>query len=491
MSHQSDAVIALPPTLRTQQRQAVDWMSARERGSPPCGGILADNVGAGKTFVVAALTASAPLWPTLVLVPKSVLWQWIEVLHRFGLGSELCVVGSKTTYAMQRAATCKLVLATHGLLLSPFLAERKWGRIVVDEAHCAKNPRSRTHRALCGLKAHARWALSATPVQNCVADLLALARFVGVLTDDAQMVRELYVLRRCGGEADDQQNKAAIPLTVRTVRLPLRYKAEEAAYALAREEAKGEEEEDEFEGEEGEQEMGSAAAHTRAWEIQLRCRQAATHPALYYGSLARRLQMQGVGGGGEAGLSIEMAALAARVRRDPSAKIAFVVEDIAAARCGCVVFCDWIDEMRLVEEALVADGRVSAQDVRGFHGQLNVQERDDALGWFRRGCGGQHRCSTVLIAQIRCAAQGLNLQCAERAYIMRPQWNPAVERQAIGRLHRSGQTRPVTVLRLVAKGTVDEAMLRRQTRKLKCVTETLRDDEMERTLTEGMGDMKI
>ena len=70
-----------------------------------------------------------------------------------------------------------------------------------------------------------------------------------------------------------------------------------------------------------------------------------------------------------------------------------------------------------------------------------------------------------------------------QAYIVRPQWNPAVERrQAVGRLHRSGQTREVHVVRLVAEGTVNESVLVTQRDKLKCVTQTMWDDEMERAL---------
>jgi SNF2 family DNA or RNA helicase len=66
---------------------------------------------------------------------------------------------------------------------------------------------------------------------------------------------------------------------------------------------------------------------------------------------------------------------------------------------------------------------------------------------------------------------------------MRPQWKPSTERQAIGRLHRRGQTREVTVMRLVAAGTVDEVAIDRQKTKVRYVIETMRDGgEMGRIL---------
>ncbi len=67
--------------------------------------------------------------------------------------------------------------------------------------------------------------------------------------------------------------------------------------------------------------------------------------------------------------------------------------------------------------------------------------------------------------------------------MLRPQWNPAIERQMIGRLHRRGQTREVTVLRLVAVNTVDEDAVAVQRIKVQYVTQTMRDGgEMGRIL---------
>jgi SNF2 family DNA or RNA helicase len=483
----SDAV-----ELRPHQLEAVAWMASRERGSRPHGGILADNVGAGKTFVVGGLLTAEPLWPTLVLVPKSLIWQWVDVLHRSGHGKDLVVVTARSAYATQRAIGARLVLATHGILLPavpPAIAAIAWGRVVVDEAHCAKNPRSRTHLALCSLTAHARWALTATPVQNCAADLLALARFLGVVTADVAMVRESLVLARSRGiEGKEETNSTE--LTVRVVRLPLADEGPEAeAYAEAEAAYKRAATTDQEEDAEDIQDIQDiqniqdipkiARAGSLVWELQLRCRQAATHPALYYASMSRRCATT------DRARSLELDQKACRASSASSAKLAFLVKDVAEAACGCVIFYEWTEEMRLVEAALVSSNCKGVLSVRTLHGRQSAQERDDALAAFRRDCEKTHTHmrSAVLLAQMRCACQGLNLQCATRAYMMRPHWNPAVERQAVGRLHRSGQTRPVTVLRLVATGTVDEATIRRQRRKLACVTEVMRDDEMERTMT--------
>ena len=79
----------------------------------------------------------------------------------------------------------------------------------------------------------------------------------------------------------------------------------------------------------------------------------------------------------------------------------------------------------------------------------------------------------MLLLQVQCGACGLNLQAASRVFLLRPQWNPAVEKQAVGRAARSGQMRTVRVVRLVARGTVEEARARRRDAKLSTIAELL------------------
>jgi SWI/SNF-related matrix-associated actin-dependent regulator of chromatin subfamily A3 len=67
--------------------------------------------------------------------------------------------------------------------------------------------------------------------------------------------------------------------------------------------------------------------------------------------------------------------------------------------------------------------------------------------------------TTVFLISMRSGAVGLNLTAANKVFLMEPLFNPALEAQAVGRAHRMGQTRPVTVYKLVAKDTVDERIL--------------------------------
>jgi len=89
-----------------------------------------------------------------------------------------------------------------------------------------------------------------------------------------------------------------------------------------------------------------------------------------------------------------------------------------------------------------------------IHGSISAEERQLVLDRFaaKDGFG-------VLALQIEAGGVGINLQCAQVVILMEPQFKPSTERQAIARVRRMGQTRKVNAHRLIAKGTVDEALV--------------------------------
>ena len=90
-----------------------------------------------------------------------------------------------------------------------------------------------------------------------------------------------------------------------------------------------------------------------------------------------------------------------------------------------------------------------------INGEISSVERQQVLDRFaaQEGFG-------VLALQIEAGGVGINLQCAQVVILMEPQFKPSTERQAIARVRRMGQTRKVNAHRLIAKGTVDEMLVR-------------------------------
>jgi SNF2 family DNA or RNA helicase len=118
-----------------------------------------------------------------------------------------------------------------------------------------------------------------------------------------------------------------------------------------------------------------------------------------------------------------------------------------------VVFSQWTGMLKLVEMELkklnigyaVLDGSMSRKD------------RTAAMDSFAQ----QQRISVFLIS-IRAGGVGLNLTMATRIYILEPHWNPSIEQQAIDRVHRIGQTKPVVAIHYIVKDSIEEKMLKLQ-----------------------------
>lgn len=121
-----------------------------------------------------------------------------------------------------------------------------------------------------------------------------------------------------------------------------------------------------------------------------------------------------------------------------------------------VVFSQWTSMLDQVANAL---HRAGIRAVR-LDGKMKRNERAAALEAFKMDDGVE-----VFLISLRAGGFGLNLVNACRAYNIEPAWNPAVEAQAMDRIHRLGQTRPVMVKKLIMKNTIEERMLDVQKRK--------------------------
>jgi SNF2 family DNA or RNA helicase len=136
----------------------------------------------------------------------------------------------------------------------------------------------------------------------------------------------------------------------------------------------------------------------------------------------------------------------------PSTKLeAFLdlVEELRENGHRALVFSQFVDHLGLIRQAL---------DERGItyqylDGSTPARKRAAAVKAFQAGEG------ELFLISLKAGGTGLNLTAADYVIHMDPWWNPAVEDQASDRAHRIGQTRPVTVYRLVLKGTVEEKIL--------------------------------
>lgn len=455
--------------LRQNQIATYEKLLEWEGRKDTSGGILSCDVGFGKTYLMALLCRDSPKKPTLITVPKSVLLQWIDVLRSVGGDINTYVVPSGLIKGNLEVMIelSDVVLCTHGSLKCLDDPDFSWGRLIVDEAHVAKNAKTNIYAQLTRIssRSESRWFLTATPIHNCMAELIALSKLVGFASSDASLLREHAVIMDDESSKDNSNsNSRDLPeITVDVVHLKMAPDSHEAAvYKMAH---------DRYTARQNVEGEGSRS--TLIMELQMRCRLAATHPNMYMQSLERH----------------EVSEPSVKVEATESTKIAYLVNSLLLSTTEhAVVFCEWRDEMDLMISALVSNG-ISCFE---YHGGMDVAERAMVFLQFqqaaeaesnsrnRKNDNERKRKPLVLVMQLRCSACGIDgLQShVSRVYFMRPYWNPALEKQAIGRIHRQGQKRTVHVIKLVLDDTIDEVCLGRQSSKLDCIEEALLNTSM-------------
>ena len=167
-------------TLRPYQEGGVRWLEYLRRTG--LGGCLADDMGLGKTVQTIALLAGiypAETTPSLLVMPRSLLFNWEREIQRF-CPALRCHRFHGASRDLDAAMQGHLVLTTYGTLrgcIQQFL-ERQFNYVVLDEAQAIKNSDTQTTKAVLLLKARHRLALSGTPIENHLGELFALFRFL-------------------------------------------------------------------------------------------------------------------------------------------------------------------------------------------------------------------------------------------------------------------------------------------------------------------------
>lgn len=435
------------------QREGVKWMLQRElHPGMDKGGILADDMGLGKTMQTIALLRGNPLPTLIVTIVGPTVCQWRDALVDFG-GYQPVIINPSFGGMLPQGIEVAVTTYSAFQKASPpiCLSKYPWGRVVLDEGHVIRNPKTKVFTELSKVKATHKWVLTGTPIQNSEKDLFTLAEWIRADMRSNEYTLEnivsKYVLRRTQEEQGRINPRLALPaLETRVIKLPFKTTEEKEFYDSV--------------------EMyyhDKANTAVEAMEALTRCRQACTNPRIYG---------EAVGGGNKktkkrsrnSNMPLPSDGLS-------STKLDFLVQDMSTnVKNGhkCLVFCIWTNEMKFLQEALDKAGVASLI----YDGQLSRDNKDAVIYNFK------HTNIPILILQINCGAAGLNLQCATKVYITSPNWNPCTELQAIGRAYRKGQLSQVACTRVIMEGTVEERCMEIQDTKMKVIKEAMSDDSL-------------
>ncbi len=424
----------LHATLRDYQQDGFAWLNARWQAES--GGILADDMGLGKTLqILATIIANHQVDddPVLVVAPRSVLSTWEEQAARFTPTLHVSVVTSGPDLDSLPDET-DVVVVSHQLARTAeeWFSARTWSALIVDEAHVAKNPRTKLHRTLRRLQRSVTFALSGTPLENSLQDLWSLMEIAapGALPDLAQFTRDFrHPIER------EQDQDALQRLRRRLGPFMLRRSKELVA-----------------------RELPAKTEQTVPIELE-------AHRRVAYERQLNHERQQLLGLLDDSGGKVEILAGLTRLRKlaadpgtaeHPSSKNAFLIDQIQQLRAEghrVLVFSQWASHLGVLADQLRIDG-ITHTLLDG-----STSDREGAIAAFRQDA------ADVFLLSLKAGGVGLTLTEADYVFFLDPWWNPAVEAQAADRAHRIGQTRPVNVYRLVASGTIEEKVIRLQERK--------------------------
>ena len=431
----------LQAELRPYQLDGFRWLSRLSRWG--AGACLADDMGLGKTVqTLALLVERAPDGPALVVAPTSVVANWAEEARRFAptlrVRSLVGTAGSRARL-LEEPAPFDLYLTTYGVLQNDIdaLAEVPWHSAVLDEAQAIKNPTAKRARAARRLRADFRLVTTGTPIQNNLMDLHSLFAFTNPgLLGSTERFRHHFGLpiERDGDEdARARLRRVIAPFVLRRLKseviedLPERTEialhvemsaAETALYETIRQRAVAELDSPAPQEGDGQRRIRILAHLTR---LRLAC----CNPRLVLDA--------GISAPGSSKL----------------ATFAATLDELLANRHKVLVFSQFVTHLKLVEEYL----RGAGVAYQYLDGATPAKSRAERIAAFQAGAGD------VFLISLKAGGVGLNLTAADYVIHMDPWWNPAVEDQASDRAHRIGQTRPVTIYRLITKGTVEEQIV--------------------------------
>jgi SNF2 family DNA or RNA helicase len=431
------------------QHEGVLWMLDREL-SPTTGrgGILADDMGLGKTMQTIATMKGNPQ-TTLIITIVGIVGQWRDALINFGGYRPIIVSPSFTGILPQEI---DVVLTTYSCFQKQKTTECfghiNWGRIVLDEGHKIRNSSGKGHNEIAKLNAGIKWILSGTPIQNSVKDITTLSEWIGHGKIDLDETVSTILLRRTQEQQATRNETLSLP-TLETQQVHLDFDTED---------------EKEFYEQVQTFYLEKTSNKNDAMETIIRCRQAATHPLLFFQGIekTKKNKKRKIITDNELPTEIPKSAT----------KFTYLMNDIKRVQQEtkekCLIFCSWTNEMKLIQSELKAQGISSLM----YDGKISQSNKEAVIYNF------QWTTIPVLILQITCGNAGLNLQCASRVYIMSPHWNPCIELQAIGRAYRKGQTKEVKCIRLLMKGTVEDRCEDIQMNKLDLISSAMSDDSM-------------
>lgn len=440
--------LSLTKPLRDYQQRGVQWLSVLDHYG--FGGILADDMGLGKTLQTIAFLSSrlGDEETALILAPASLIYNWQEEFAKFYPDAKVQVVyGSKEERKQQLEEPSQVYITSYQSFRQDILDYqiKDFEYLILDEAQVLKNHQTKLSKLLATFKAKRVFALSGTPIENRLLEVWSLFEIVlpGLFGNKkefsrlspqevAQMIQP-FVLRRTKEEVLTE-----LPVLTEVVYQNDLSSQQKSLYLAQLQQLQ--------ERVTGMTPDGFTHQRMEVLSGLTRLRQICDTPALF---------MPYEAGSGKLD------------------SLRQLLQMLQANGHRALIFSQFRGMLDLIENE-VSDLGLSSFKITG---STPSRERQEITRAFNKGAR-----NAVLIS-LKAGGVGLNLTGADVVILVDLWWNPAVDMQAIGRAHRLGQTKQVTVYRLITHGTIEEKILQLQEQKRDLISQVLRTEESRKNLT--------
>jgi superfamily II DNA or RNA helicase len=417
----------LKGTLREYQINGFKWLKVLSELN--FGGVLADEMGLGKTIQTIAFILSEDNKKFIIVCPTSLIYNWKDEFEKFAPSLNVAIVhGEKSDRfkLINSFMDYDVILTTYGTLRMDIQQYENivFDYCIIDEGQNIKNPQAQNTKVVKEIKAKGRFALTGTPIENNLAELWSIFDFVmpGYLyskevfegkfigkednLEELKLLIKPFILRRTKKEVmkelpDKIEKKFLVEMTA----------AQKAVYSsyikLVRNEMKN-----------------NMEGKIEVFSYLTKLRQICLDPSL----IIEEYQ------GGSGKLKVALG----------------IIEDHIASEGKMLLFSQFTSVLDKIGQSLKDKGI----EYFRLDGSTKSKERIKMVNEFNSS-----ENIKVFLISLKAGGTGLNLTSANLVVHFDPWWNPAVENQATDRAHRIGQRNVVEVIKLVAKGTIEEKII--------------------------------
>jgi SNF2 family DNA or RNA helicase len=474
--------------LRSYQSEGLGWLHFLREFK--LGGCLADDMGLGKTIQVLALLESRRIRriekadskrpnkkkekeqtskiltgvatlkrkPSIIVVPKSLIFNWIEEAAKFT--PKLRILNYTGTLRQTNLTEAidsggfDILLTTYGTMRKDIsdLSQVQFDYAILDESQAIKNSKAQCAKSSRLLKANHRLAMTGTPIENHLGELWSLFEFLnpGMLGGSTNFAR-LTNQKKSNAEEREETLRA---LSTAIAPFLLRRTKEQVLTDLPP--------------------KTEQTLHCDMLPAQKKAYQELKE--YYRVKLAKKVETDGIGRSKiqvlEALLRLRQVACDPRLldkKSKTGAKLELLrqqLTDIISEGHKVLVFSQFTSFLSLVKQQFDDDGiNYEYLDGKSSNRAASVKrfQNDESVSAF--------------LISIKAGGHGLNLTAADYVFLLDPWWNPAVEAQAIDRAHRMGQQNPVIAYRMICRDTVEEKIVSLQQSKRDLADKIVRSDE--------------